>query len=93
MSDTPDVERLAELARLELSEKEAAQFREELSSILAYVGQVQEASTDGPDTLAGDVENVFREDEISHAGGEHSERLLEEAPDTQDGYVKVNKIL
>ena len=42
-----EVKRLAELARFELSEEEAAEFSHQLSEVLAYTGQVREARWKG----------------------------------------------
>ena len=90
-----EIEKLARLARFELSEDEIERFRSELSSVLAYVGQVSEVTeTDGDEAPATDeVYNVLREDGAPHEPGVYTEALLGEAPYTQDGYVKVKKIL
>src|SRR5690554_3029060 len=61
-----EVKRLAELARFELSEEEAAEFSHQLSEVLAYTGQVREAPVEGekPAIHLLSLTNVLRDDEV-----------------------------
>lgn len=90
-----EIEKLAELSRLRLTEEELTQYQTELSSILDYVSHIQEVSDDVPALTPEDVSvaNIFREDEATHEPGQYTDQLLASAPDTKDGYVKVKKIL
>jgi len=90
-----DIEKLAELSRLQLSEAEIEQYHKQLDEILEYVSHIQEASADVPELTPKDVPvaNVMREDGEAHEPGVYTDALLSEAPNTQDGYVKVKKIL
>ena len=66
MSLSPDeVRKVAELARLELSEAELATMARQLSAIVDYVNQLQAVNTDGVEPLAHALElhDVFRADE------------------------------
>ena len=66
MSISPDdVRKVANLARLELSEGELAHMTGQLSAILDYVDQLKQVPTDGVEPLAHplDLQNVFRDDE------------------------------
>ena len=60
-----DVERVARLARLELSGEEKDLFARQLAGILAYAEQIQRISTDGiePTSHAGDAATL-RDDEV-----------------------------
>lgn len=89
-----DVKHLAELARLELTDDEVSQYEKEITSILGYIEQINTIAgdVDGPIESAG-VRNVFREDENPEETGRYTEDVLAAAPQTQDGYVKVQKIL
>lgn len=60
------VKHLAELARLELGEEEAAEFSRQLSEVLAYAGKVREAPVAGMEPVIHllSLANVFREDEV-----------------------------
>lgn len=61
-----DVERIAALARLELSETEKDLFTRQLADILAYARQVQDLDTDGvpPTTHVLTRHPAFRDDEV-----------------------------
>jgi aspartyl-tRNA(Asn)/glutamyl-tRNA(Gln) amidotransferase subunit C len=93
MLSLEDIDNLAALARLSVSAEEKEILRRELVSILEYVSEVQKLS--GADFGAAvDAEwNVFREDGPAHLPGEYTDLLLEEAPEVEDGYIRVKKIL
>lgn len=60
-----DIERLAGLARIELTEEQKERFAKQISSILDYVKQVQEIDTTAVEefTHLPELSNVWREDE------------------------------
>ena len=60
-----DVERVARLARLELSAEEKDLFARQLAEILAYAEQIQRVPTEGiePTSHAGDAATL-RDDEL-----------------------------
>lgn len=88
-----DIEKLAQLARLDIPDAEKETLRKEVDSILGYVSEIQKISGEEIKKEAGEIKNVMREDPNSHLSGEFSKDLLEEAPRRQDDYVKVKKIL
>lgn len=89
-----DTIRLANLARIELTDAEAESFTTEISGILTYVDQVKEITGDAPpDKVVGALCNVMREDGEPHAGGVFTEDLLALAPKRKGQYVEVKKIL
>ena len=61
-----DIEKVALLARLQLTEAEAATMTAELGQIVGYVDQLAEVDTEGVEPMAHAVEvvNVFRADEV-----------------------------
>jgi aspartyl-tRNA(Asn)/glutamyl-tRNA(Gln) amidotransferase subunit C len=88
--DIKDVENLAELARIELSGDEKTALLKDFDNILAYVGQIETLKIEGKEEPQ--VFNVWREDELVLR--EFSRELvLEQFPDTQEGFLKVKKIL
>lgn len=93
MLEKKDIEKLADLARLEVPEDEKETLRMEVDAILGYVGEIQKLSVGEPKKEAGEVRNVFREDKDPHLPGEFTTELLEEAPEKEDGYIRVKKIL
>ncbi len=64
MIDSATVEKIARLARLELSEAEVERFAGELGRILAYVEQLGELNTDDVEPLAHplDLTNALDDD-------------------------------
>jgi aspartyl-tRNA(Asn)/glutamyl-tRNA(Gln) amidotransferase subunit C len=89
-----DVLKLARLARLDLTDEEVEAFRKEMSSILEYVALLQNANVDGlePTSQVTGLKNVMREDEVKDYGVSPQD-LLRLAPKTQDGQIKVNRMI
>lgn len=89
-----DIENLAKLARMELSEAEKASLASDMKNILAFVDQIKEADIDmDAEDRLGPVYNVFRSDENPHESGIHTEALVSAAPAREDDFIKVKKIL
>jgi aspartyl-tRNA(Asn)/glutamyl-tRNA(Gln) amidotransferase subunit C len=92
-----EIKKIADLARLEITDEESEKFASEIDSILQYIDQIKSAdiSDDAAESRienAG-VRNVMREDENPHDVSENTEALIKEAPDSQDDLIKVKKIL
>lgn len=87
-----DVEHVAKLARLELSEAEKEKFTKQLGDVLKYVEQMNEVDTTGvtPMAHAFDVVNVMREDEVKYE--QTKEELMANAPFEENGFFRVPKI-
>jgi len=62
-----DIEKVALLARLQLTEAEATAMSDELGQILAYVDQLAQVNTEGVEPMAHAIEreNVFRDDQVT----------------------------
>ena len=89
-----DIRHLAELSRLDLTPEEVTKLQGEIDAIVEYVSVIQSMVTDDVSTKSlGPVHNVFRPDEVTIEPSEYTERLLQAAPHTHDGYVQVKKIL
>jgi len=88
-----DIENLAKLCRIELSDEEKKELMKEMDLILGFVDQIQEVETEDLKVEEGDLRNIMREDENPYIGGEFSEDLLAEAPNREGDYIKVKKIL
>jgi aspartyl-tRNA(Asn)/glutamyl-tRNA(Gln) amidotransferase subunit C len=88
-----DVENLANLSRLDLTEKEKNEILEDLGSILGYVKQIESVEVDNKaSSPVGKNYNVWREDE-PQARDFSTELIKEQFPDSKDGFLKVKKIL
>lgn len=92
MITVKDVEHVAKLARLELTEEEKEKYAGQLGDVLKYVEQMNEVDTTDvvPMAHAMDFVNVVREDEVRYE--QTKEELMKNAPDAEDGFFKVPKI-
>lgn len=88
-----DIEKLAKLSRIEISEQEQALLEKDMESILGYVSQIKEAVSKTPPKEAGLLHNVIREDTTPHKKGMYTEEIMAEVPEKENGYVKVKQIL
>jgi len=88
-----DIAKLAKLARIAINDEEKESFVKEIDSILAYVDQIQEISNITTQNSNGEVINVFREDESPHESTLFSKEIILAAPEKEDGFVKVKKII
>lgn len=88
-----DVEHVARLARLALTDAEKRRIREELASILAYVDTLRSLDTAGVEPTAHVVPlvNVMREDEPGPCLP--ADAALGGAPDRSDAFFRVPRIL
>jgi aspartyl-tRNA(Asn)/glutamyl-tRNA(Gln) amidotransferase subunit C len=88
-----EVQRVAKLARIGLSDEEAARMSAELGQIVGFVEQLQAVDIEGvppTDQVTGLVD-VWREDEVKP--GLSREALLANAPEQKDGYIVVKRVL
>ncbi|HEU4677472.1 MAG TPA: Asp-tRNA(Asn)/Glu-tRNA(Gln) amidotransferase subunit GatC [Candidatus Paceibacterota bacterium] len=89
-----DIEHLAKLSRIALSDAEADSLAGDISKILAYVGDIEKATgAAAPEKKVGPLNTVMREDGEPHESGIYTDALLKAAPERQGPYVKVKKIL
>ena len=79
------------LAKLELSEEEKEQAKEDMEKMLAYFDKLNELDTGGvePMSHAFPVQNVFREDVVEN--GDDRENMLANAPEKKEGTYMVPK--
>jgi len=89
-----DVQYVAGLAHIAVSDDEAAKLQAELDTILGYVQQLNQLDTTGvePTYQVSGLTNVMRDDEIIDYGVTQ-EALLQNAPHAQAGQIKVPKVL
>lgn len=93
MLDREQVQKVAQLARLDLTPDEEERFTSQLDSILDYFQQLNELDTSNvpPTARAIDVSNVTRTDTLE--AWENREAILDSAPDRDGEFFKVPKIL
>ena len=89
-----EVQHLARLSRIKLTEAEAQQFTKEIDAIIEYVSQINDiVAKTGITKQVGAVHNVFREDVVTNEPGAMSEALMAEMPETKGRFLKVKQIL
>lgn len=90
---TEEVKKIALLSRLSFSEDELENLKDSMSGILTYMEELKQYDTEGVAPMAHAVEqfNVMRED-IPYTSFTHEEALMN-APEQEDGYFKVKRII
>jgi len=93
MISKEEVKHIAKLARLGLTETEIGKFQKELSLILDYIEKLKELDVSDvkPTSHSIEMENITRKDE-PRPEKERAGTLLESAPETKNGYIKVKSI-
>ncbi len=87
------VQHVAKLARLNLTETEATLFQEQLSAILEYAARLDELETDAisPTASVLPLQTVMRADKVQASFPRQD--MLSNAPDTREGYIRVKAVL
>ena len=97
MISKEEVEHIAKLARLELTEKETEKMQKDLSAILDYFNILKKAKvakkTSSKVLKNIGIEKVTRKDEVLPKSSSLANNLIGIAPDKKDGYIKVKAIL
>ena len=88
-----DVRYVAELARLELTDAECAEFQPQLNAILAYAESLSKLDVEGIEPMAHPVpvHDVMRED--TARPGLERDAVLANAPDQAQGQIRVPKVI
>lgn len=91
--DKSEVEKIAHLARLHISDLEADEVTARIGDILHLIDQMQSVDTDAVEPLAHPLDMVqrLRRDEITEKN--RREELQTLAPSSQDGLYLVPKVL
>lgn len=92
--DDKEIEKLANLARIKISDTEKEKLRKDIESILAYVSDIQSVSSASKAENSNEaLLNVMREDDNPHPSGIYTDKLIGQVPQQDRNYVKVKKIL
>jgi len=89
-----EIDKLARLARVGLTDAEKQSLATDMSAILDYVKQLDEVDVSGviPTSQVTGLANVMREDEVTSSNIDRDE-LLSNATDTENGFIKVKSVL
>ncbi len=92
-----DVERVAELAHLELTPEETEPMLRDLNAILDYVAELNQLDTSGIEPLAqvGELENVVIPQPRADVVAPSLDRaaVMSQAPETDGAFFKVPKVI
>lgn len=95
MLSKEEVVKIAQLARIELTEKEVEKFQKELSTILEYVEELKQVDVTGLEEVSQvtGLVNVQRDDKVVIIDEAMRQAIFKNAPEMKDGYYKVKAIL
>jgi aspartyl-tRNA(Asn)/glutamyl-tRNA(Gln) amidotransferase subunit C len=88
-----EIEHVAMLARLKLTEKEKKLFSDQVGSIIDYINKLNELDTGNvqPTAHVLPIKNVFRQDALKESLPRDS--ALKNAPERNKSYYRVPKII
>ena len=91
--ENTDIDKIAILARLQVTPSETNDYANSISSILSLIDQMQQVSTDGIEPLSNphDASQRLRKDEVTCDN--QREAFIALAPAAQDGLYLVPKVL
>jgi len=92
MISKEDIQKLAELSRIELDDSEIELYRKDIDAIISHVSQLSEVK-DKSDYEPVSSKNIMREDEGVIESGTYKDALVKEMSESKDEFVKVKKIL
>lgn len=95
MVEKEDIQHLADLARIKVTDDEVPKLQKEINAIVDYVSVIKSLTIDSVETKKIGVRyNVLRVDEVSNQSGQYTGDLMKAAPAVDDrGYLKVQQIL
>lgn len=98
-----DLEHVALLSRLSLTEEEKEKFVGQMKEVLEYVGQISEMANGDIEASGGEGygkrfldslnKNILREDNVLNEANSYTEALLENAPIRNGDYIEVSQVL
>jgi len=91
MISKKEVQHIAKLARLELTEDEVGKMQKDLSAILDYFDLLKKAPKPEKTAMKGNLDSSRKDEVIS--SNDIIGQIVEAAPDKKDGYIKVKTIL
>jgi aspartyl-tRNA(Asn)/glutamyl-tRNA(Gln) amidotransferase subunit C len=89
----PEVEKIAQLAKLKFSDEEKTKLQKDMNQVLGYIEQLNELDLKDVEPLENinETENVMREDEVKVWLS--TEEALKNAPSKTQKFFKVPKVI
>ena len=96
--DTATVKRIASLARIAITDEDAARMAPELGNILGWIEMLEEVDTTGIEPMTAVIPNTLRlRDDVVNAnpltGGGIREQVLANAPVAEHGFFAVPRVV
>lgn len=91
--DQATVRRVARLARITVTADETVRLQDELNAILAFVEQLSEVDVDGVEPMNSVTPMAMKERDDKVTEGECADKMLANAPATNDGFFMVPKVV
>lgn len=90
-----DVLKVANLARIELTDDQVVKFQKQLGAVLDYIEQLNKVDTQGVEETAQvtGLENVTRADEVKSISDQERQDTIKQAPQTVANMVRVTRVL
>jgi len=90
-----EIQHIADLARLELTNEELEKYGSQLSGVLNYIDELKEVDTANvaPTAQVTGLENIMRNDEVEEWPQDEVEAALAQAPEREGRLVKVKRVL
>ena len=90
-----EIQHIADLARLELTDDELTNYGSQLSDILSYFDELKEVDTANvePTAQVTGLVNVMRDDEVKEWPADEVAAALGQAPNKEGKFIKVKRIL
>lgn len=94
MLSVEEVKHIALLARIGLTDTEVEKYRKDLSGVLDFFKELESLDLSGEalDTDVSRKKNDYREDRVEDFGSAGKKAIMENVPETKDGYVKVKSV-
>jgi aspartyl-tRNA(Asn)/glutamyl-tRNA(Gln) amidotransferase subunit C len=91
--DQTTVRRIARLARIAVTDAEVPHLQGELNAILQFVEQLNEVDVDGVEAMTSVTPMAMKKRQDVVDDGGYPERVLANAPSSEDGYFVVPKVI
>jgi aspartyl/glutamyl-tRNA(Asn/Gln) amidotransferase C subunit len=88
-----DLDTLSSLSRIDIDPTEKSRMLEDVRAILGYISEINSVEESSRGKEEYQLFNVVREDAVTTETGSKTASLLNEAPNSQDGYVQVKQVL
>ncbi len=91
--DIDTVKRVANLARIAVSEAEAEQLQEKLNGILGFVEQLNEVDVEGVEPMTSVVDFAMKKRVDKITDGDKADDIIANAPESDDHFFMVPKVI